>query len=252
MLAQIEEILKKKNLFFHKNQGITVASIPDPSAGFDLTKEILYQIVDRKTVLYLSGGSTPKTLYSKLAKDEIIKPGAVGQMDERYGAPFHKNSNQLMIKGTGLTRYLEILDIPFYSILEGKTREETADDYDQKIRELNTVFSRSVAVLGIGEDGHTAGIPAQNSQVSIPDFQLDNYSLVTDYNDKTGMYKERVTMTYLGLEMLDLMIVLVLGSAKQNSLELMFTDGKEEEIPARFFKKPEIAKKTLLITDQSV
>jgi hypothetical protein len=32
----------------------------------------------------------------------------------------------------------------------------------------------------------------------------------------------------------------------------MFTEGREEEIPARFFKRPEIAKKTLLITDQRI
>jgi hypothetical protein len=32
----------------------------------------------------------------------------------------------------------------------------------------------------------------------------------------------------------------------------MFVNGSEEEIPARYFKRPEIAIKTLLITDQQI
>lgn len=131
-------------------------------------------------------------------------------------------------------------------------RKLVADAYDQKIRELNAVFQKNVAILGIGTDGHTAGLPAQNLKFPISNFQLDNHSLVTEYDDKEGMYKERITMTYLGLEMMDLLIILVFGDDKRIALNAMFDDGKEEEIPARFFKRPEIAKKTLLITDQQV
>ncbi len=250
MFEQIEELFKKKNIFSHKNQGITVAKVPDAAAGVDLTAEILYLVIDRKTVLYLSGGSTPKALYEKLAMEEALAPGAVGQVDERYGEPMHPTSNHLMIKGTGFTRYLEIKDTPFYPILQGKERVETADAYDQKIRELNAVFQKSVAIMGIGEDGHTSGIPAQNFQFPISNFQLDNHSLVTDYDDGGRVYGERVTTTFLGLEMLDLMIILVFGEDKQKALDLMFGDGSELEIPARFYKRPDIAKKTLLITDQ--
>ena len=51
---------------------------------------------------------------------------------------------------------------------------------------------------------------------------------------------------------MDLLIVLVFGSAKQTALKLMFTQGLIEEIPARFYTKQGIAKKTILITDQKV
>lgn len=59
-------------------------------------------------------------------------------------------------------------------------------------------------------------------------------------------------MNYKGLAMLDLLIVLVFGDDKKEALENMMRDGSEREIPARFFKRPEIAQKTVVITDQNI
>ena len=67
-----------------------------------------------------------------------------------------------------------------------------------------------------------------------------------------GKFKKRITLTFNALSKMDLMIVLVFGSAKKKALNLMFTQGSVEEIPARFFKLSDIAKKTILITDQKV
>lgn len=253
MLQQIELIFKKQNVFSHKNQGITVAKVKDSNEGVNLAATILYEVVDRKTILYLSGGSTPKSLYEKIAQEEVLKPGAVGQVDERYGPILHPASNQLMIRESGLTRYLEMIDIPFYPILQNKERLQTAHDYDEKIRGLNAVYSRSVAILGIGGDGHTSGIAPNRTDFQNPIFAPEQKTLlVSEFNDSTGTFKERVTTTFLGLQMYDLMILLVFGEDKKKALDLMFGDGPEEEIPARFYKRKEIAPKTLLITDQTV
>lgn len=225
--------------------------VKSQSEGVDLARSCLYAVVDRKTALYLSGGKTPRELYQQLAQEEQLSPGSVGQIDERFGEPFHTNSNQKMIKESGLLRYFEMRDIPFYPILGGKPREETAKSYDEKIRSLNATFQRNVAILGIGSDGHTAGIPAAHSELSNKNKQLyDTYDLVTDFNDESGKYGERVTITFVGLSMLDILIVLVFGDDKKKALELMFQDGSEEAIPARFYKRPDIAPKTIIITDQ--
>jgi 6-phosphogluconolactonase/glucosamine-6-phosphate isomerase/deaminase len=253
MLDQIESIFRKQNVLFHKNQEIAVAAVADQKAGIDLASRILYEIVDRKTVIYLSGGSY-KSLYERLAKDERLVPGAVGLIDERFGPPFHENSNQLMIRDSGLIRYLQIRDIPFYPILQlDKSREETAEAYDGKFRSLQAVFPKHIGLLGIGPDGHTAGMPALNSKLKNQKSKIyDTFDLVTEYDDKGEVYGERVTMSFLGLSMLDFILVMAFGSAKQATLDLMFGEGSQEDIPARFFKRPEIAKKTLLITDQRV
>lgn len=252
MFDQIQELFKKNNILTYKNQGITVCNVIDPESGVELGKSILYEIVDRKTVLYLSGGSL-KALYELVAAEEKLHPGAVGLVDERYGEPMHSNSNQIAIKSTGLLRYFEMLNIPFYPVLQGLSREETADAYDQKIRELNAVFPKSIGILGIGPDGHISGIAPNRSDFTNPVFDNERKSLlISEFNDAKGKFKERVTTTFLGIEMLDLIVVLAFGSAKQKALDLMFEEGKEEEIPARFFKRPGVAQKTLLITDQKV
>jgi 6-phosphogluconolactonase/glucosamine-6-phosphate isomerase/deaminase len=79
----------------------------------------------------------------------------------------------------------------------------------------------------------------------------DSNSFVIGYDDG-GKYGERVTMSFLGLSMLDILLVLVFGKEKREALELVFSEGREEDVPGRFFKRPEIAKRTLLITDQEV
>jgi 6-phosphogluconolactonase/glucosamine-6-phosphate isomerase/deaminase len=286
MFDIIRKILKEKNIFSHLNDGVTIATVANLHEGFSLAKEILYQIIDPKTVLYLSGGSTPEALYEKLAQEEKLSAGAVGIVDERFGPKFHDKSNEKMIRDTGLLRYLEMRDIPFYPILTShpesrhsefiseshgilkqvqddksvqhdNERELVAKAYDEKLRELNANYQKSVAIMGIGSDGHTAGIPSLKSNLKDQISKIyDMYDLVTEYADASGKYGERVTMTFLALSMMDVLLVLAFGSGKKEAIELMFSSPvgprSEKEIPASFFRRPEIAKKTLLITDQTI
>jgi 6-phosphogluconolactonase/glucosamine-6-phosphate isomerase/deaminase len=257
----IEEYLKNHSIHYHLNQGITVSNVTDISAGIELAKELLYAIIDKKTVLYLSGGSM-QALYEQLAHEERLIPGSVGFIDERFGEPMHPTSNEKMITETRFIKYLTFRDIPFYPIIQqGKGREEAAAAYDEKVRSLHSTFQQHIGLLGIGPDGHTSSIIPNRSGSTDgkvkgfhnPWFDADRqHLLVSEVNDPDSHYKERVGMTFLGLSMLDLLIILAFGDSKEPMFELMFADGSEEDIPARFFKRPEIAKKTLLITDQQV
>ena len=253
-MTQLNESLKQHSIRNHINTGITVAQVVDMQVGIELADTILTDIVDRRTSLYLSGGNTPKGLYTKFAQEEHLHPGAVGLVDERFGKKFHDNSNEKMIAETGFTRYLEIKDIPFYPILQPELdREETALLYDEKVRHLTVTFPRSVAILGIGVDGHTSSVAPDRSDFKNPMFTPAQNSLfVSEFDDPKSFYGERVGMTFLGLSMLDTLVVLAFGDDKKEALERMFADGKEEDLPARFFKRPDIAEKTLFITDQNI
>jgi 6-phosphogluconolactonase/glucosamine-6-phosphate isomerase/deaminase len=253
-MENIQKLLEQGNFRSHRNQGIRIAQVAEEKAGLSLVNDLLLNLIDTGTLLLLSGGRTPGALYKAIASQEKLQPGAVGMVDERYGVKWHESSNEKKMMETGLLRYLEMRGIPFYPILIGNnSHEQAAEDYDQKFREWQNKYSRSIALLGIGLDGHTAGIAGNRKDFQNPLFAPDRkHLLISEYNDQAGKFKERVTMTFLGLSMLDLLIVLVFGDDKREALERTFTDGSEQEIPARFFKRPEIAKKTLLITDQKV
>lgn len=250
---KIHNVLKEHNTFVHTNEGITICVVPTLFEGVRLTKDVLYTLVDKKTVLYLSGGSL-KSLYEGLSREGKIIPGAVGLVDERYGEPFHAKSNEKMIESTGFLFYLHTRGIPFYSVLhKRKSRNESAEEYDEQVRSNHAVFQKNVALLGIGLDGHISSVIPNRPDFINPWFQdRKKQLLVSEFDDPKSEYGERIGMTFLGLAMLDIIVVFVFGETKARALLELFRPGKEEDLPARFFKRPEIAKKTLFITDQQI
>lgn len=237
--------------------------------GIEKAKKELYKRVDNTTVLFLSGGKTPKPLYEVLVKEKKLTPAAAALIDERYGGPLHENSNEKMIDETGLLSYFKSKGIPFYGILPGsrftvhgslKDRstmnnkqtnhelemQKVAQEYNQTVRELLFHFPKSIGILGIGADGHTAGLPTRNSKL------YETHDLVVCYTDTTGTYGQRITLTFSALSLLDFLIVFVFGKDKKIALHKTFEKGSLDEIPARFYQKPEISEKTLVITDQRV
>ena len=226
-----------------------IVKVNNPKEGFEICKTLIYQHLTQSSVLFLSGGSTPKTLYQLLAKEKKLKAGAVAMVDERYGEKFYIDSNELMIKNTQLLSALDELNIKFYPILQNKGLEDTAKDYDETVRYLFNHFQKSMAILGVGTDGHTAGIPAIEK---ISDAILnDKTSLVSFYNANKTVYKKRITLSFAALRQFDKIIVLAFGKEKQIALKRMFEEGFVTKVPARFLMK-ELSKVTVLITDQSV
>lgn len=230
-------------------EGIVVIEAQTPQKANEITSEILEKYCDFKTALFLSGGRTPKKLYELIATRKSLKAGAVGLVDERYSEKLHKNSNELMIKNTGLLTYFENQNIRFYPIIAGgESLEDTSRQYDEALRFVTKYFPKTVGVLGIGSDSHTAGIPANPEIVRR---MLEDQSSLVSFYELEG-YGKRITMNFNALSMLDLIIILVLGQEKREALKLMFEDGPIEEVPSRFYLQPKIAAKTILVTDQIV
>lgn len=226
--------------------------VPTIEAGVEKAKKVIYDKVDRKTVLFLSGGSSPKPLYQSLSLDKTLHPAAVGFVDERYGNPMHETSNEKMIRRTGLITYIAGEQIPVYPILqENLSREKTAEKYDEVVRKLLFNIPRSVAIVSIGVDGHTAGIAPNREDFINPLFH--NVSLlVGSFNDTTGPFKERITLTFQALSMIDHLILWVFGEEKRHALGKIFTEGPLEEIPGRFYNQPDISEKVTVITDLNI
>jgi 6-phosphogluconolactonase/glucosamine-6-phosphate isomerase/deaminase len=243
-IADFHQIISQKHLVLELKDPFVV-TVSDQNEGFFLAKDILYAVTNRKTVLFLSGGATPKDFYTMLSQEEKLD---VALVDERYGEKMHENSNEQMLQQSGLLGYLRYTKTPFYPVLQKEPGiEETAKQYDETLRFLFNGFQKSVGILGIGLDGHTAGIPVNHEETP-----KEKGLLATTFYDFPPPHIYRISMTFHGLSMIDLLIVLVFGDGKKEALEHMFTSGFEKEIPARFFKRLEMATKTLIITDQKL
>lgn len=261
MQDKLPESLKKLQIPLFTISGINVLFSESEERGKQYAIRILNGTIDRGSVLYLSGGRTPKSVYASIATAENFSiPAQVTLVDERFGKNNHKDSNELMLKETGILDYFSKNSVPFVSILEGKSREKTTSDFDQKLRELFAMYRSHVAILGVGLDGHTAGIPSDPAVWE--EFDLHERmktEMAIDYDDEGKFYNERVSMSFLALSMMDVFVVLVFGKDKKRALEWMFapiesgfSGDSEEEVPSRFFLRPDIAPKTVLITDQEV
>jgi 6-phosphogluconolactonase/glucosamine-6-phosphate isomerase/deaminase len=250
-------------------QGLLIVRVADHKEGSDLAKNLLYEITDNDTLLFLSGGKTPEYLYSELAREQASKIGAASMVDERFGRPLHENSNELMIKKSGLWDYFTKAGIPFYPILSseksnsaGQSLEKTASNYENTLKDLFTRFIKSVAILGIGEDGHIAGIAPNRAGFNNPLFSPEQEDMLVSYfedgkpqHSSDGIpihgFGKRITMTFKGLSQMDALIILVFGERKKAVLLRLFEEGPLEDVPARFIKGPVESRKTILITDQT-
>lgn len=239
--------------------------VNNEAEGTILAIDILYRECDPNTVLFLSGGKTPKALYETLAKEQKLKVGAVAMVDDRFGLPMHLISNERSVAETGLFQYLRSKDVPVSLALRPfLSREKTALEYEKIVRGLLKRFPKRIAILGLGVDGHTAGIAPNRPDFKNPLFDPDRQELlVSEFADPKPMspqgspvppygFGERVTLTLNGLSQMDLLLLMVFGQDKKPGLDLVLQRGKIEDAPVRFLMTEKMAGKTILITDQKV
>ena len=144
----------------------------------------------------LSGGRTPRELFSLLATDYRDRVPwdrlALFQVDERCVPPDHADSNWRHIRET-------ILDVvPDVEAHRMRAEEPgAADDYDVLLRQLLPRDAAGVPVfdivlLGLGPDGHTASLFPDTEALTVTDrFVVRNAVPQLD--------TERITLTYPAL-----------------------------------------------------
>lgn len=219
--------------------GVKIFRYKDKIEASRKALDLLLQAVNQDTLLLLSGGTSPGMLYRLIVRDKVLKPGAVALVDERFGSSMHLNSNEKMIADTGLADYLDNEGIPFYRILKEGNMETVTAQYEETVRGLFKKFPKKVAVMGIGADGHTAGIK--------PGLEYGQSRLVISYDDKNGPFGKRITLTFEALSEVDEFIVLVFGEEKREALEKMLKEQDQCQYPAVFYTK--VPAKVKLLTD---
>jgi len=188
---------------------------------------------DRFTVA-LSGGSTPKTLYSLLAKEHARftwRKTFLFFGDERHVPPDHPESNYRMVNESLLTK----ISMPPKNVhrvpAENRDAHAAAAEYEENLHkffELRTgefpVFD--LILLGLGTDGHTASL-FPNSQALKEQSRL----VVANWVEKFNAY--RITFTYPVLNHASEVLFLASGADKVQVVSVVLEGENNPPYPAQ-------------------
>jgi 6-phosphogluconolactonase len=179
--------------------------------------ELFLEIRPRSVIL--SGGSTPKAFYERLAGADY--PWETVELffgDERCVPPDHPDSNYRMIHQALLSR----VAAKSYPI-DGANCD--ADGYERKLRErFGQHLWFDVGIHGLGPDGHTASLfPGK------PELEVSDRLAVHVPQPGLAPWVPRVTLTASTLSAAAVGIFLVSGADKREALERLM---RGEDIPA--------------------
>lgn len=210
------EIQENKSALIERSREIVVTKL-----------QAALQSRDRASIV-LSGGSTPKPLYEALST-QVLPWSKIDIFwgDERYVAPTHSDSNQLMARQAWLDR----VDIPASNIHAMPTNSgDPAIDAQQYERELTEFFQLSegelpvfdLVLLGMGDDGHTASLFPHTDALTVTDRAIA-------VGSKDG--QPRLTLTADAINQARCVLFMVAGANKRPALKQVFA----AEADARFY-----------------
>ncbi len=185
----------------------------------------------------LSGGSTPRTMFSLLATTDFAlrfpwNSTHFFQVDERTVPPDHPDSNYRMIREAMLDR-APLPPENFHRMrAESPDLESAAHDYAHEIAErmhpLGGAFPRfDLIQLGLGTNGHTASLFPGTAA-------LDETKRWVVPNHVPEMHTWRLTLTYPVINAAREVIFLVDGEGKADVLRrVVYPESPEDRFPAQ-------------------
>jgi 6-phosphogluconolactonase/glucosamine-6-phosphate isomerase/deaminase len=180
-----------------------------------------------KSVLWLvSGGSQLEAncLVMQAIPDNLTSGLSIMPIDERYGNVGHPDSNWASLMNAGFSpKQARLLPV----LVDNLSFDQTAERFNIMAGQAFSACDVLIGQLGIGTDGHTAGIlpgspAAQESQ-----------SLVAYYEAPP---LKRLTLTYTALRRLNVAFALAYGETKRQALTNLKQNLPLSRQPAQVIK----------------
>lgn len=214
---------------------VQVRAFPDGAALSASAAEFIVSLVKQGVAergrfsLALSGGSTPKQLYSLLGSSyRNAIPWAPVHLfwaDERCVAPDHGESNYHL----AAANFLSLVPIPAGNIHRIRGEEgpgKAARAYEEDLRTFfNGMPVFDLVLLGVGEDGHTASLFP-----GLPELEERERLAMPVYLNRPQY--DRVTLTLPVLNHAAHVVFLVTGRAKAGVVSAVIEDAKGGRYPA--------------------
>ncbi len=196
-----------------------------------LTDLLISKLADGSVLWLVPGGSAimvAVAVAQNLAAADLSRL-TVTLTDERYGPVGHADSNWQQLTAAGF----KLSGAQVVPILHGHDIDQTTTEFAQHLQEYSQGATYCVGLLGIGSDGHTAGI--------LPDSPATtSANLASSYQ---GSDFKRITITPPALAALNEVVVYARGEAKKQALLNLQTDLPVAQQPAHALKQ--VAKLTI-------
>ncbi|PID30563.1 hypothetical protein CSA80_01150 [Candidatus Saccharibacteria bacterium] len=194
----------------------------------DITDCIASALNGEKTVLWLTSGGSCVDAQVRVMKRlrESVSSRLVNlsilPVDERYGVCGHADSNSEQMRQAGFAPDAAV----WHDVLAGNLPfAETIDAYTEQAQAAFAAAEVVVATLGMGADGHIAGLLPNSPAVREMASSVVGYA----WNDH-----ERMTLGAAVLRQIDHVFLLVYGDTKQTALTRLRANTESfEDLPAK-------------------
>lgn len=181
---------------------------------------------DKRVLWLVSGGSN--IAVEKQVMD-LLRDHAAGSLDklaiipvdERYGAPGHEDSNVRQLRAAGFDAGgATLVDV----LVHGTPFEQTVSFYTDVMAAALSNAGLVVAQLGMGPDGHIAGIKPRSPAAEADESTVAGYKW-DDY--------ERLTLMPAALRQADKAFLLAYGTDKKPMLQKLYEQSADfKDLPA--------------------
>jgi 6-phosphogluconolactonase len=200
---------------------------------------LLFQEISSRTVsvkgnftVAISGGSTPRRLYSLLSSDPFL--GIINWnhihifwTDERCVSIHDQESNFKFVNESLLSR-ISIPNTNVHRIKGEDGPEKGAKTYEEEIRQFfgaSALPDFDLIILGMGVDGHTASLfPFSHS------IDEKNRMVIPVYKERNRT--DRISLTLPVLNNAHQILFLVSGKQKANTLKMVLNNKAKKQYPA--------------------
>ncbi|UPA22654.1 6-phosphogluconolactonase [Candidatus Peribacteria bacterium] len=181
-------------------------------------------IADRgQCIIGLSGGSTPRPVYSALGREDIDWSKVfVHLVDERYVPATHQDSNQRLVRDT-LLMHAQIPDAQLIFPDTSLPIEECVQDYEGQVHALWAENLTDVMVLGMGDDGHIASL----FPPLLP-HMMDETRIVIHTTTDRFVIHDRITLTLNPIASAHSTVFLLTGADKKRTWTEMLASTEDE------------------------
>ena len=195
-------------------------------------------------LLLLSGGSSLQLL-ERISDDHFGEHMTMIVLDERFSRDENINNFE-QVQKTRLYSEAQNAGVTFIdtSVRESDTREDLAKRMERKLKKWveENPEGEIFATIGIGTDGHVAGImPYPEGESEFEEKFNSKSTWVKGYDaGNKNEYPERVTVTLPFIRKIEKSVTLVLGENKKEVLESVESDeGSLHKTPARVLRSIE-------------